>query len=188
MERTQANAPPAIESAGLRSALSALYSSYGLVGQTPPEPPTFRGRMGARLIKLVQRMLFWYTPQIVHFQYSTLRALEEQTKSLEAAAAQLLDFKHAQDAARESVETHIRQLEKELAEERTRNSRLQRACEDLQAGITASTSHSQNLERRLEAESTGLAGTLHQPRHCPRRGETRKNLADRSDRSGRHYS
>ena len=111
MERTQANAPPSIESAGLRSALSALYSSYGLVGQTPPEPPTFRGRMGARLIKLVQRMLFWYTPQIVHFQYSTLRALEEQTKSLEAAAAHLLDFKHAQDAARESVEAQVRQLE-----------------------------------------------------------------------------
>src|ERR1700733_10547206 len=85
MERNKADEPPPIESAGLRSALSALYASYGLVGQLPPEPPTFRGRMGARLVKLVQRMLFWYTPQIVHFQYSALRALEEQNKILQRA-------------------------------------------------------------------------------------------------------
>jgi len=65
--------------------LSALRASYALVGQLPPEPPTFRGRMGARLVKLVQRMLFWYTPQIVHFQYSALRALEEQSKILQRA-------------------------------------------------------------------------------------------------------
>jgi 2-polyprenyl-3-methyl-5-hydroxy-6-metoxy-1,4-benzoquinol methylase len=74
---------PAIESAGIRSALAALYSSYSLVGQTPPEPPTFRGRMGARLVKLVQRLLFWYTPQIVHFQYSALRATEELAKAVQ---------------------------------------------------------------------------------------------------------
>ena len=164
MERTRASEPPSIESAGMRSALSALYGSYGLVGQTPPEPPTFRGRIGARLIKLVQRMLFWYTPQIVHFQYSALRALEEQTKSLESAAAHLQDFKRSQDAAkrsedaaRESIELHVRQLESELAEERARNGSLHRAWEDLKAGITAAASHTQSLEQRFEAEIGALA-------------------------------
>jgi len=89
IEQTEADQPAAGELAELRSAIAALTASYALVGQTPPEPPTFRGRMGARLVKLVQRLLFWYTPQIVHFQYSalkafdsTLRALEEQAKSV----------------------------------------------------------------------------------------------------------
>src|SRR5271154_2634350 len=95
MERAQAGEPP-IDSAGIRSALSALYASYRLVGQLPPEPPTFRGRLSARLVKLVQRMLFWYTPQIIHFQYSALRAFEEQTKSIESVAAHLQNWKRAE--------------------------------------------------------------------------------------------
>ena len=103
IEPAQADDSPALASAALRSVLSALHASYALVGQLPPEPPTFRGRVGARLVKLVQRMLFWYTPQIVHFQYSVLRALEEQAKILQRA------------------ERRIRQLEVELGEERAQN-------------------------------------------------------------------
>jgi hypothetical protein len=94
---------PWLESAALRSVLSALHASYALVGQLPPEPPTLRGRVGARLVKLIRRMLFWYTPQIVHFQYSVLRALEEQAKILQRA------------------ERRICRLEVELGEERARN-------------------------------------------------------------------
>ena len=165
MERTNANEPPSIELAGIRSALSALHASYGLVGQTPPEPPTFRGRIGARLVKLVQRMLFWYTPQIVHFQYSALRALEEQTKNLESAAAHLRDFKRAQDAARESIELRVRQLEGTLAEERAQNGRLHRAWEDLQkdlkVAMAAAASHTQSLERRFESEIAALTSVQH---------------------------
>lgn len=156
MERNP-HEPPPLESAGLRSALSALYASYGLVGQMPPQPPTFRGRIGARVVKLVQRLLFWYTPQIVHFQYSALRALEEQNKSLESASAHLRDFRRAEDAARESIELRILKLESELAEERARNGRLHRAWEDLNAGITAAASQAQSLERRFEAEIAALA-------------------------------
>jgi SAM-dependent methyltransferase len=157
LERTQAADPSAMETAGIRSALSALYTSYGLVGQMPPEPPTFRGRMGARLIKLVQRMLFWYTPQIVHFQYSALRVLEEQTKSLENAAAYARDLKRAEEAAHESIELRVRQLESALAEERAQNGRLHRAWEDLKAGITAAVSHTQSLEGKFDSEMAALA-------------------------------
>ena len=92
-------------SAALRSAIAALGASYALVGQLPPEPPTFRGRMGARLVKLVKRGLFWYTPQIVYFQYSALRAIEELAKSLDRA------------------EERIRYLEDELAEAHAQNGR-----------------------------------------------------------------
>ncbi|MGA2736855.1 MAG: hypothetical protein ABSG65_05325 [Bryobacteraceae bacterium] len=123
-ERTQADDSTSLEGAALRSVLSALHASYALVGQLPPEPPTFRGRVGARLVRLVQRMLFWYTPQIVHFQYSALRALEEQAKILQHA------------------ERRIRQLEVELGEEREKNENLCREWEDLKAAMAA------NVEKR----------------------------------------
>jgi SAM-dependent methyltransferase len=134
LDLAQANESRSIDSAGIRSALSALYGSYQLVGQLPPEPPTFRGRLSARLVKLVQRMLFWYTPQIVHFQYSALRAFEEQTKSIESVAAHLQSFKRSEDAARQSLELRIRQLESEQAEERAQSGEPHRAGEDRNAG------------------------------------------------------
>jgi hypothetical protein len=102
-----------LESPVLRSAISVLHASYALVGQLPPEPPTFRGRVGARLIRIVNRMLFWYTPQIVYFQYSALRALEEQAKILDRA------------------EKRIRHLESELGEVRVQNEKLRHALEGL---------------------------------------------------------
>jgi len=114
-----AEAPVSMESGALRSALSALHASYAMVGRLPPEPPTLRGRIGGRLIQLVRRVLFWYTPQIVLFQYSALRALEEEAKIL----------------AR--TETRVRQLESDLGEERARNENLRRAYEDLKVALAA---------------------------------------------------
>ena len=123
--QAQAGEPLSVESAALRSALSALHASYAMVGRLPPEPPTLRGRIGGRLIKLVQRMLFWYTPQIVHFQYSALRVMEEQARILERD------------------ERRIRQLEGELGEERAQNRNLRRAWDDLKVVMAAPASHSQ---------------------------------------------
>src|ERR1022692_118854 len=121
--RVDADGSPSLESAALRSVLSAMHASYALVGQLPPEPPTFRGRMGARLVKLVQRLLFWYTPQIVHFQYSALRAFESALRAFEEQAR--------------SVE----RMEAELPRERR----------DWQAAVAAAMSRAEVLERRLEA-------------------------------------
>src|ERR1700691_3657770 len=117
---------PSLETTALRSVLAALHASYALVGQLPPEPPTFRGRVGARLVKLVQRMLFWYTPQIVHFQYSALRAFEEQASILRRA------------------EGRIRHLEVELGKECAENRNRYRAWEDLKVAMTARVSNSQS--------------------------------------------
>ncbi len=108
---------PSLESAGVRAALATLKGSYALVGQMPPEPPTWRGRLGAQVVKLVQRLLFWYTPQIVHFQYSALRAAEEQAKALETAGQRLRELQRRQDETGETVESlksYIRQLQSEL--------------------------------------------------------------------------
>jgi O-antigen chain-terminating methyltransferase len=121
--------------------LAALHSSYALVGQLPPEPPTFRGRMGARLVKLIQRLLFWYTPQIVHFQYAAMQALEEQAHDLDEAARQARDlaetarreagaresletYLRQEAAARETVEAHLRQLQTAFDEQCRQNQSL----------------------------------------------------------------
>jgi len=128
IQQAHAGEPLSLEFAALRSALSVLHASYAMVGRLPPEPPTARGRIGARLIKLVRRMLFWYTPQIVYFQYSALRALEEQAKILERD------------------ERRISQLEGELGEERAQNRNLRRAWEDLRVVMAAPASHSQTQE------------------------------------------
>ena len=131
VELAQPDSSPSLEFAALRSVLSALHAGYALVGQLPPEPPTFRGRLGARLVKVVQRMLFWYTPQIVHFQYSALRALEQQAQILERG------------------ERRIRQLEVELGEERARNEHLRRGWEDFKVALAARTSNSQPAPTNL---------------------------------------
>jgi SAM-dependent methyltransferase len=52
----------------LEEAGRALKDTSSLIGQLPPEPPTFRGRLGAFFVRIVRRALFWYTPQIAAFQ------------------------------------------------------------------------------------------------------------------------
>jgi len=59
------------------------------IGEQPPRPPTLRGRVGAVLVRLVRRMLFWHTPQIADFSEATLRVIEEQVAALESVSMRL---------------------------------------------------------------------------------------------------
>ena len=52
----------------MRAAYERLYAARDLVGQMPPSPETLRATIGKSLVRTVQRMLFWYTPQILQFQ------------------------------------------------------------------------------------------------------------------------
>jgi 2-polyprenyl-3-methyl-5-hydroxy-6-metoxy-1,4-benzoquinol methylase len=52
------------ELTALKAAYGRLYQIRNLVGQTPPGPNTLRARLGGHFVRLVQRMLFWHTPQI----------------------------------------------------------------------------------------------------------------------------
>lgn len=47
------------------------------IGDMPPEPPTFRGRVGAVLVGVVRRALFWYTAQIKTFHAAVAEAARE---------------------------------------------------------------------------------------------------------------
>ena len=76
--------PPALELAGLREAAHRVRLSCSLVGQMPPQPPSLRARIGAKLVRIVQRMLFWYTPQILQFHTAVTQAIVEHVSLLGA--------------------------------------------------------------------------------------------------------
>src|SRR5260370_23329871 len=66
----------AIEELGVfRSSCLRLSSISDSVGRMPASPNTHRARLGASLIRIIQRALFWYTPQIVRFQNEVAHAL-----------------------------------------------------------------------------------------------------------------
>jgi O-antigen chain-terminating methyltransferase len=56
--------PLEAEVAKLRSAYDRLFDLRNTVGRMPPGPNTLRARIGSVFVRLVQRMLFWYTPQV----------------------------------------------------------------------------------------------------------------------------
>jgi SAM-dependent methyltransferase len=55
------------------------------VGDMPPQPPTLRAHVGAVLVKIVQRMLFWYTEQIRTFHKGNSEAAGEQVQAFQKA-------------------------------------------------------------------------------------------------------
>ena len=58
------------------------------VGDMPPQPPTLRAHLGAVLVKIVQRMLFWYTDQIRTFQQGVFEAAGEQVQAFQKINAE----------------------------------------------------------------------------------------------------
>ncbi len=57
------------------------------VGRMPPQPPTLRGRLGAVLVRLVRRSLFWYTQQINEIVGKIAETLVHHAHSVDAIAA-----------------------------------------------------------------------------------------------------
>jgi 2-polyprenyl-3-methyl-5-hydroxy-6-metoxy-1,4-benzoquinol methylase len=64
------------ELAALRSVYERLYLNRNAVGKMPPSPDTLRAKIGAYLVRVVQRCLFWYTPQILQFQNDAISAFD----------------------------------------------------------------------------------------------------------------
>jgi O-antigen chain-terminating methyltransferase len=57
------------------------------VGDMPPQPATWRGRVGAVLVKGVRRMLFWYTDQIRAQNKRIAEAAREQARAFHQLSA-----------------------------------------------------------------------------------------------------
>lgn len=80
----------------LRIAYEELHGLRNSVGRMPPSPKTGRARFGAALVRVVQRLLFWYTPQIHRIQNANTAVAEnaclvaeEQLAVLEKSSADL---------------------------------------------------------------------------------------------------
>jgi SAM-dependent methyltransferase len=67
----------------LRLAYEELCRLRSGVGRLPPRPNTLRARIGAKLVSVVQRMLFWYTPQILQFHAASTVAMEAACMTFE---------------------------------------------------------------------------------------------------------
>lgn len=59
----------------LHSAYNTAYCARNLVGSIPQLPNTLLGMVAGWVIAIAQRMLFWYTPQIRHFNEATTSVL-----------------------------------------------------------------------------------------------------------------
>jgi SAM-dependent methyltransferase len=72
-----------------RSSCARLSSMSDSVGRMPPSPNTRRARLGGFLIRIIQRALFWYTPQIVRFQNEVAHALSSGCNFFEMQREQI---------------------------------------------------------------------------------------------------
>ena len=127
--------PPGLELpdlGGLNRAGQALHLRKSLVGRMPPEPPTFRGRMGAVLVKIVRRSLSWFTSRLDDFHAEILEGFDLQFAALKSLAG---SSRHH----RELVENLNRQLAA------------------VARGLAAETAAREELARHLAAETAALS-------------------------------
>ena len=142
---------PASEKLGLpateRLSRSTAFSSPQ-VGDMPPEPPTFRGRIGAVLVSVVRRLLFWYTAQIKTFQAAVADAAREL-----APALQDLDAQQRRQRAL-IADVRQRQIELEQAHAAYREQESQRSellAAQLDAALAA---NNKEIQRQLHEART----------------------------------
>jgi hypothetical protein len=64
----------------LNARIETIRAHAGRIGELPPHPPTFRGRIGAVAVRLVRRALFWFIPSLQIAQNEIVQALEDQIK------------------------------------------------------------------------------------------------------------
>src|SRR5271154_4105597 len=97
-----------------RNACGRLFQIRNSVGQMPPGPNTLRGKIGKYLIRVLQRSLFWYTPQIVSFQNESAGALE--------SACNLIGWQLERTA---QLERKVDKLRKRLSKLKPRRARVE---------------------------------------------------------------
>jgi 2-polyprenyl-3-methyl-5-hydroxy-6-metoxy-1,4-benzoquinol methylase len=93
----------AVDLSRLRESAHHLSLTHDLVGRMPPEASTLRGRVGAWIIRKIQRALFWYTPQILEFHRSVDHVVEELLKVVEELARR-----------EETVRLEVKRVEQDL--------------------------------------------------------------------------
>lgn len=80
-----------VDLTGLHRSLSLLKSGRTLIGSVPAGPATLRARIGAKLVRIIRRALFWFLPQLDTFHAAVIEFAQQQisitTKLLDHASA-----------------------------------------------------------------------------------------------------
>jgi SAM-dependent methyltransferase/prefoldin subunit 5 len=161
------------------------------VGRMPPEPPTVRGRVGAVLVRLVRRALFWYTQQINEFDGKTAEALFHQSQAIgesermfagcmqrvEQLSDAVDDFRRDLEALR----SHVGKLERlsETVARITEDRHALQSQEDLAGKIAAL---AENVEA-LRSDSVKVDGVLAALDRTASDIENLRTDADRQERA-----
>ena len=128
----------------------ALEHTSSLVGQLPPEPPTFRGRMGAFFVKIVHRALFWYTPQIVRFQTTVTLYFKELLAAMKTVADNGQQSSEELDLVTRRVAELKAEAERLGKALETRHEEIRTTVESLSKGVLGEL---EGLSRALGAEA-----------------------------------
>ena len=155
--------------------------NFPQIGDMPPKPPTFRGRVGGLLIRIMRRALFWYTAQIKRFQSSVADAAREQMLALQEIGA----YQGQQQTQLTELVRKVGQLEGQIQElQEARNTRLQSVTEALEEGRH----HRETLDARLD--QLAAANAAHQQDVGSVIGQLHKQLDSslKEIRQGLHFA
>lgn len=83
-----------------------------LAGITPPAPRTLRAGVGAVLVRVVQRSIFWFTQQVQEFQKATAERIQEHAQLLRAQRSETAQLRERV----EEMEKTVKQLSETLAQ------------------------------------------------------------------------
>ena len=142
------------------------------VGDMPPQPPTLRGRVGAVLVNVVRRMLFWYTGQIRAQNKRIAEAAREQARVLhELSAAE----QRGRLALEETTQRLSEQQDELLAlEQQLETLRAQAASlQEMLASVAAENRRAQEALRESHQGNTELREELQTIRHELREAKAR---------------
>ena len=103
-----------IELSSLQAFVHTVQQRSSEVGQLPRCPPTLRGRFGQILIRVIQRLLFWYTPNITRFHELLSHVIQEQFAALSRVSVLLqqraeenADLRAGMDALEQKLHAEI---------------------------------------------------------------------------------
>lgn len=104
---------PSFDLARSREFVEGVRSGRTVAGNLPPQPSTLRGRIGAFVIQMMRRSLFWYTAPLQSFQSSAAAAIEEQSQAFENSTHNLAEQHSKTWALCEELLRRISILERE---------------------------------------------------------------------------
>ena len=123
----------------LRSRLLLLREDCRKIGQPPPRPPTLRAGVGAFLVSIVRRLLFWYTPPLQYVLDGFTQVMEGTLQSIEQTAA--------------SFEARMIEADSRFEQELRRSAELEKTLQQEQKFLRAI---EQNLLRDLHGQQEQL--------------------------------